>query len=51
MVKTRAWEANGGLLVESDKCRICRQTKETVMHWLSACTRLAVTECLKTTMC
>ena len=46
-VETRGWKANGGLPVESDKCRICRKTKETVMHWLSACTRLAATEYLK----
>ena len=35
------------LPVESDKCRICRQVKETVMHWSSGCTRLAATEYLK----
>ena len=35
------------LPVESDKCRICRQVKETVMHWSSGCKRLAATEYLK----
>ena len=39
--------ANRGLPVENDKCRICRQAKETVMHWLLRCARLAVTEYLK----
>ena len=34
-------------LAESDKCRVCRKAKETVMHWLSGCTRLAATEYLK----
>ena len=47
MVETRALKANRDLPIESDKCRICRQTKETVMHWLSGCTRLAATEYLK----
>ena len=47
MVKTRAWKANRDLPVESDKCRICRQAKETVMHWLSGSTKLAATEYLK----
>ena len=41
---TRAWKVNRALPVESDKCRIWRQTKETVMHWLSGCTRIAATE-------
>ena len=36
-----------GLPVESDKCRICRKAKKTLMHWLSGCTRLAATEYLK----
>ena len=36
-----------GLPLEIDKCRICRQAKETVMHWLSGCTRQAATEYLK----
>ena len=43
----RAWKANRDLPVESDKCAICRQAKETVMHWLSGCTRLALTGYLK----
>ena len=47
MVETRAWKANIGLTVESDKCRICRQPKETVIHWLPRRTRLAATEYLK----
>ena len=47
MVKTRAWKANRGLHVESDKCRVCRQAKETVKHWLSGYIRLAATEYLK----
>ena len=38
IVETRAWKANRGLAAESDKCRICRQAKETVIHWLSGCT-------------
>ena len=36
-----------GLPVESDKFRICRQTKETVIHRLSGCTRLATTKYIK----
>ena len=32
MVEASAWKADRGLPVESDKCRICRQAKETVMH-------------------
>ena len=47
MVETRAWKTNRGLPVESDKCRICRQAKETVMHRLSSCTRIAAVEYLK----
>ena len=47
MVETRAWKANRGLPVESDKCRICRQVKETVMHWFSSCTKIAAAEYLK----
>ena len=47
MVETRVWKANRGLPVESDKCRICRQAKETIMPWLSVCTGLAATEYLK----
>ena len=43
----KSMEANKGLTLESDKCRICRQIKETVMHWLSECTWLAATEYLK----
>ena len=39
--------ANRGLPVENDKCRICRQAQETVMHWLLRCARLALTEYLK----
>ena len=46
-METRAWKGNRGLPVESDRCRICRQAKETVMHWLSGYTRLAATEYLK----
>ena len=47
MVETRAWKANRGLPVESEKCRICRQAKQTVTHWLSEYTRIAATEYLK----
>ena len=47
MVETRGWKTNRGLPVEKDKCRICRQPKETVMHWLSGCTRLTAIEYLK----
>ena len=47
MVETRGWKTNRGLPVEKDKCRICRQAKETVMHWLSGCTRLTAIEYLK----
>ena len=38
---------NKALPVEIDKCRICRQAKEIVMHWSSRCTRQAATEYLK----
>ena len=34
MVETRTWKANRGLPVERDKCKIRRQAKETLMHWL-----------------
>ena len=47
MVETRVLKANRGLPVESDKWKICRQAKETVMHWLSGCRRLAAPEYLK----
>ena len=46
-METRAWKANRGLHVESEKCRIRRQAKETIMHWLSECKGLAATEYLK----
>ena len=47
MIETRAWKANRCLHLESDKCGICRQAKETKIHWLSECTRLVATEYLK----
>ena len=47
MVKTRLWKENRGLHVKSGKSRIYRKAKETVMHWLSICTRLAAMEYLK----
>ena len=47
MVKTRLWKKNRGLHVKGGKSRICRKAKETVMHWLSVCTRLAAMEYLK----
>ena len=50
MVETRTWKANRGSPLESDKCIICSQAKETVMHWLSGCTRLAAKKYLKNTI-
>ena len=47
MVETRVWKANRDLSVENDKCRICRQAKETVMNWFSGYTRLAAVKYLK----
>ena len=41
MVETRVWKANRCFPVESNKYSICRQVKETEMHWLSEFTKLA----------
>ena len=46
MVETRASKANIGLPLKRDKCRICRQTKETVRYWFLGCARLATAEYL-----
>ena len=46
MVETRELKTNRDLPVKSDKCRIFRQAKETVLDWLSECTRLAAMEYL-----
>ena len=35
MLETRAWKSNRDSPLESDKCGICRQAKEAVMHWFS----------------
>jgi len=37
MVETRAWKQSRGLQVQSDKCRLCGEVRETVMHMLSRC--------------
>ena len=46
MVETRASKANIGLPLKRDKCRICRQTKETVRYWFLGCARLSTAEYL-----
>jgi len=46
MVETRAWKRNRGISVESDKCRLCGQRVEGVMHLVSGCRCLAAREYL-----
>ena len=46
MVETRAWKRNRGIAVVSDKCRLCGQFVEGVMHLVSGCKCLAAREYL-----
>ena len=41
VVETGDWKRSRGLNIESDKCRVCGEKKETVMHILSGCRVLA----------
>ena len=47
MVETAGWKACRGLEVMSDRCRLCKEKKETVYHWLSGCKKLAGNEYVK----
>lgn len=47
MVETKGWKVLRGIEVENDKCRLCGESKETVMHILSGCRVLAGTEYLR----
>ena len=47
MVETRMWKVSRGIQVENDKCRLCGQVKETMMHWISGCVRLVAREYLR----
>jgi hypothetical protein len=46
MVETRAWKKNRGLHVDTEKCRLCRNQAEGVMHLTSGCQYLAANEYL-----
>ena len=46
MVETRAWKRNRGLAVETDKCRLCGDAVEGVMHLVAGCKMLAAREYL-----
>ena len=46
MVETRAWKRNRGLALETDKCRLCGEFVEGVMHLVSGCKVLAANEYL-----
>ena len=46
MVETKAWKRNRGIAVENDKCRLCGQCAEGVMHLISGCRCLAAREYL-----
>jgi len=46
MVETRAWKRNRGIAVVTDKCRLCGEFVEGVLHLVSGCKVLAAREYL-----
>ena len=41
------WKVSRGIQVENDRCRLCGQVKETMMHWISGCVKLVGREYLR----
>ena len=47
MVETKAWKVHRGIGGNNDRCRLCKEYQENVMHLLSGCKVLAGTEYLR----